>query len=162
MCTWSLLTPPLPPVSLSCTQTHSHLRTPCSHSLQLSHTLSTSNVLQVSYQISTLSDHGIYSCCTHQLSLITGAFYKQFPTSLNSVIWNYCLGKCFRHVSDLLKSSSCCRSRSDKDCFHHLTLALHLSLCCESDVQESIFMSLIFRFLLMVSLNRRRGRPLFL
>ena len=59
-------------------------------------------------------------------------------------------------------ASSCCRSRSDKDCFHHLTLALHLSLCCESDVQESIFMSLIFRFLLMVSLNRRRGRPLFL
>ena len=59
-------------------------------------------------------------------------------------------------------SSSCCRSRSDKDCFHHLTLALHLSLCCESDVQESIFMSLSFRFLLMVSLNRRRGRPLFL
>ena len=58
--------------------------------------------------------------------------------------------------------SSCCRSRSDKDCFHHLTLALHLSLCCESDVHESIFMSLIFRFLLMVSLNRRRGRPLFL
>ena len=61
-----------------------------------------------------------------------------------------------------LSSSSCCRSRSDKDCFHHLTLALHLSLCCESDVQESIFMSLSFRFLLMVSLNRRRGRPLFL
>ena len=59
-------------------------------------------------------------------------------------------------------SSSCCRSRSDKHCFHHLTLALHLSLCCESDVHESIFMSLIFRFLLMVSLNRRRGRPLFL
>ena len=59
-------------------------------------------------------------------------------------------------------SSSCCRSRSDKDCFHHLTVALHLSLCCESDVQESIFMSLSFRFLLMVSLNRRRGRPLFL
>ena len=58
--------------------------------------------------------------------------------------------------------SSCCRSRSDKDCFHHLTLALNLSLCCESDVQESIFMSLSFRFLLMVSLNRRRGRPLFL
>ena len=62
----------------------------------------------------------------------------------------------------LYLSSSCCRSRSDKDCFHHLTLALHLSLCCESDVHESIFMSLIFRFLLMVSLNRRRGRPLFL
>ena len=59
-------------------------------------------------------------------------------------------------------SSSCCRSRSDKDCFHHLTVALHLSLCCESDVHESIFMSLSFRFLLMVSLNRRRGRPLFL
>ena len=59
-------------------------------------------------------------------------------------------------------TSSCCRSRSDKDCFHHLILALHLSLCCESDVHESIFMSLIFRFLLMVSLNRRRGRPLFL
>ena len=59
-------------------------------------------------------------------------------------------------------SSSCRRSRSDKDCFHHLTVALHLSLCCESDVQESIFMSLSFRFLLMVSLNRRRGRPLFL
>ena len=59
-------------------------------------------------------------------------------------------------------SSSCCRSRSDKDCFHHLTVAVHLSLCCESDVHESIFMSLIFRFLLMVSLNRRRGRPLFL
>ena len=60
------------------------------------------------------------------------------------------------------RPSSCCRSRSDKDCFHHLTAALHLSLCCESDVHDSIFMSLIFRFLLMVSLNRRRGRPLFL
>ena len=58
--------------------------------------------------------------------------------------------------------SSCCRSRSDKDCFHHLTLALHLSLCCESDVHESIFMSLSLRLLLMVSLNRRRGHPLFL
>ena len=23
-------------------------------------------------------------------------------------------------------TSSCCRSRSDKDCFHHLTVALHL------------------------------------
>ena len=29
----------------------------------------------------------------------------------------------------------------------------------ESDVQESIFMSLGFRFLLMVSWTRRRGRP---
>ena len=48
-------------------------------------------------------DHDIYKCCIHQLSLITGAFYKQFPTSLNSIIWNYCLGKCFWHVSDLLK-----------------------------------------------------------
>ena len=61
-----------------------------------------------------------------------------------------------------MSSSSCCRLRSDKDWFHHLTVALHLSLCCESDVQELIFMSLSFRFLLMVSLNRRRGRPLFL
>ena len=58
-------------------------------------------------------------------------------------------------------SSSCCRSRYDKDCFNHLTL-FYLSLCCESDVHELIFMSLIFRFLLMVSLKRRRGRPLFL
>ena len=44
----------------------------------------------------------------------------------------------------------------------HLTTVLHLSLCCDSDVHESVFMSLCFRFLLMVSLNRRRGRPLFL
>ena len=65
-------------------------------------------------------------------------------------------------LSNHCLKSSCCRSRSEKDCFHHLTVALHLSLCCKSDVQESIFMSLSFRFLLMVSLNRRRGRPLFL
>ena len=58
--------------------------------------------------------------------------------------------------------SSCCRLRSDKDCFHYLTAALHSSLCCENDVHESVLISLIFRFLLMGSLNRRRGRPLFL
>ena len=38
----------------------------------------------------------------------------------------------------------------------HLTIAHHLSLCCEGDVHESVFMSLSFRFLLMVSLNRGR------
>ena len=69
-----------------------------------------------------------------------------------------------RHFISLLlwssSSSSCCRSRCDKDCFHHLT-TLHLSLCCESNVHESVFMSLSFRFLLMVFLNRWRGRPLF-
>ena len=65
-------------------------------------------------------------------------------------------------IFDIKEPSSCYRSQSDKDCFHHLTVAFHLSLCCESDVQESIFMSLSFRFLLMVSLNRRRERHLFL
>ena len=86
--------------------------------------------------------------------------------------WTNIQGKCESRVTFCFSSHcstvqgkfffSCCRSRSDKDCLHHLTVALHLSLCCESDVHESIFMSLIFRFLLMVSLNRRRGRPLFL
>ena len=66
------------------------------------------------------------------------------------------------YVCTYKRTSSSCRSRCDKDCFNHLTIALHLSLCCESDVHESVFMSLSFRFLLMVSLNRRRGRPLFL
>ena len=56
--------------------------------------------------------------------------------------------------------TSCCRSRCDKDCFHHLTIALHLSLCCESEVHQSVFMSLSFSFLFMVSLNCKRGRPL--
>ena len=50
-------------------------------------------------------------------------------------------------------SSSGCRSGCDKDCFHHFTLAPRLSLCCESHVHESVFMSLSFKFLLMVSLN---------
>ena len=44
----------------------------------------------------------------------------------------------------------------------HLTIILYLYLCCASDVHESVFMSLSFRFLLMVSLNLRRGCPLFL
>ena len=64
-----------------------------------------------------------------------------------------------------LTGSQCHRAvgrEAIKDCFHHLTVALHLSLCCESGVQESIFIFLSFRFLLMVSLNQRRGRPLFL
>ena len=65
-------------------------------------------------------------------------------------------------AGDVSSSSSSSSSRCDKDCFHHLTNALHLSLCCESDVHVSVFMSLSFRFLLMVSLNQRRGRPLFL
>ena len=50
--------------------------------------------------------------------------------------------------------------RCNKECFHNLTIAFHLSLCYESDVYESVYMSLSFRFLLMVSLNRRRGRLL--
>ena len=49
-----------------------------------------------------------------------------------------------------------------KTAYIQLTIALHFSLCFKSDVRESVFMSLSFRFLLMVSLNRRRGRPLFL
>ena len=72
------------------------------------------------------------------------------------------LGRSDHAMVYLVPTSSCCRSRSDKDCFHHLTVALHLSVRCESDVHESIYMFLIFRFLLMVSWNRRRGRPLFL
>ena len=39
----------------------------------------------------------------------------------------------------------------------HLTIAFYLSLCCESDVHESVFMSLSFRFLLMVSLTGDEG-----
>ena len=55
---------------------------------------------------------------------------------------------CTINYTEVIYQSSCCRSPSDKDCFHHLTVALHLALCCESDVQESIFMSLSFRFVL--------------
>ena len=90
--------------------------------------------------------------CTQQV--MAGTRPPGHSATTNSANWHT--------ICTCRSSSSCCRSRSDKDCFHHLTVALHLSLCCESDVQESIFMSLSFRFLLMVSLNRRRGRPLFL
>ena len=92
---------------------------------------------------------------TNKTILRTFAVFRILSPRFQSVCIEY-------SPAEIIYISSCCRSRSDKDCFHHLTVALHLSLFCESDVQESIFMSLSFRFLLMVSLNRRRGRPLFL